>query len=144
MDADRSEGTRAPSHLAESVLTDKLLRLFYDVFNELGGGFVESVYAHALAIALTAEGIGFVREPSVPIMFRNTVVGIGRPDLIVAASVIVECKAVRAIEGWHRSQVLHYLRASGLQVALLLNFGPRPEFKRIVLTTGQGGRGSRE
>jgi GxxExxY protein len=128
----------APPRLRHADLTRRLIGLFYDVYRELGGGFAESVYANACAIALRETGLPFERETAIPIRYHGELVGTGRPDLIVAGTVIVECKAVKALEDWHTSQVLHYLRASGLEVALLLNFGPRASFKRVVLEKSNG------
>ena len=133
MDADHPCPAPARSRLLHAELTDRLLALFYGVHTELGGGFTESVYARAYAIALAEALIPFEREATIPIRFHGQVVGTGRPDFVAAGKVIVECKAVRALDDWHTSQVLHYLRASGMSVALLLNFGPRASFKRIVL-----------
>ena len=121
------------SRLIHAELTERLIAAFYGIYNELGGGFAESVYANAYAIALTEAGIPFEREPAITIRFHGHPVGSGRPDFIVAGAAIVECKAVKALDDWHLSQVLHYLRATGLTVALLLNFGPRASFKRVVL-----------
>jgi len=122
--------------LLHAGLTDRLLAVFYRAYNELGGGFAESVYANAYAIALGEAGIPFEREATITIEFRGRAVGSGRPDFIVAGAVIVECKAVKSLDDWHLSQALHYLRASGLPVALLLNWGPRAGFKRVVLEKG--------
>jgi len=133
MDAELSDRRRSSERLAHGGLTDQLIKLFFAVHQELGGGFAEAVYANAYAIALQDAATSFERESPTSVWFRGRVVGVGRPDFIVAGSVIVECKAMRAVEDWHRGQVLHYLRSTGLTVGLLLNFGPRPSFVRIVL-----------
>jgi GxxExxY protein len=121
------------SHLLNAELTERLIGAFYRTYDELGGGFAESVYANSYAIALQEADISFVREAPIEITFRGHVVGVSRPDFIIANTVIVECKAVKALEVWQLSQVLHYLRATKCRVALLLNFGPRASIKRIVL-----------
>jgi GxxExxY protein len=134
MDTDRSEWREGSERLIHGKLTERLIRHFYEVCNELGGGFVESVYSGAYDIALRDAGIPFERERGVEIRFRGKVVGVGRPDFIVAGAVVIECKAVKALEEWQLGQVLHYLRATGLHVGLLLNFGPRPTVRRVLLT----------
>jgi GxxExxY protein len=122
----------AATDLAHAELTERLIAQFFTVYNELGGGFAEAVYANAYAIALAEAGIDCDRERAVEVRFRGRRVGVGRPDFIAAGAVVVECKAVRILEDWQLGQVLHYLKATGLSVALLLNFGPKPSFKRIV------------
>lgn len=140
MDAERSIRREGAEGLIQGQLTKRLIGVFYDVRNELVGGFVESVYAGAYEIALRASGIPFERERGVKIRFRGHVVGVGRPDFVVADAVVVECKAVSALEEWHLGQVIHYLRATGLYVGLLLNFGPRPTLKRVLLTAERHGQ----
>lgn len=114
-------------------VTDGVLRVFYEVYNELGGGFLEIVYHRAFALALRQAGLSVAAEVAVPVHFRGVVVGDFRADLVVNERVLVELKAVTALEKVHEAQVLHYLRATRLEAALLLNFGPRPQFKRVVL-----------
>lgn len=114
-------------------VTDAVLRVFYEVYNELGGGFLESVYHRAFALALREAGLSVAAEVAVPVYFRGVVVGDFRADLTVNGCVLVELKAVTALENVHQAQVLNYLRATRLETALLLNFGPRPQFKRLVL-----------
>jgi len=138
MDADLSERGRSAERLAHGALTDRLIKAFFEVHQELGGGFSETLYANAYEIALKGAGIAFERERAVSVRFRGQIVGVGRPDFIADGAVIVECKAVRQLDDWHRGQLLHYLRASGLTVGLLLNFGPRPTFARIVLGAKDG------
>jgi GxxExxY protein len=120
--------------LLHSELTHRLIGLFFDVYKELGGGFLEHVYREAFAISLRDAGLPFARESSIPVHFRGRVVGSFKPDFIVEDAVIVECKALRALEDAHLAQVLNYLRAARLSVGLLLNFGPQREFRRLVST----------
>lgn len=116
-----------------SDVTEKILGVFFEVYNELGGGFLESVYHEALRIALEQAGLRVVSQVSVPVHFRGEVVGNFRADLIVSDCVLLELKAVSAFDREHEGQILHYLRATSLEVGLLLNFGPRPQFKRFIL-----------
>jgi GxxExxY protein len=112
--------------------TRRIIRVFYDVYNELGYGFLESVYQRAMLIALTRQGIAVTQQQSLPVWFRGEQIGDFRPDLLVADRVIVELKACRTLEPIHDAQVLNYLRASDIEVGLLLNFGPKPAIKRLV------------
>ncbi len=118
--------------LVEEELTGRVIGVFYDVYNELGGGFLESVYEGAMAIALEDAGVSVERQVAVPVLFRGRVVGDYRADLLVDRRVLVELKACRAIEPAHEAQILHYLKATGLPVGMLMNFGPKPLFRRFV------------
>jgi GxxExxY protein len=114
-------------------LTERVIGVFYDVYNELGQGFLESVYREAMRLALTQAGMSVKTEVPVPVSFRGVVVGIFRADLIVDDCLLVELKAADQMVRQHESQTMHYLRATSIEVALLMNFGAQPRFKRIVL-----------
>jgi GxxExxY protein len=116
--------------LMHSDLTEKIIGVFYDVYNELGHGFLESTYAEALTVALEEIGLGAAREVPVPVWFRGRKVGQYYADLIVDGVVLLELKAARTLESAHEAQLLHYLRATDIEVGLLLNFGLRPQFRR--------------
>jgi GxxExxY protein len=116
-----------------SETSEKVIGVFFDVYNELGGGFLESVYQEALRIAMVQAGLRVAIEVPVPVYFRGQVVGNFRADLIVDDCVLLELKAVSTFDGAHDGQVLHYLRATTFEVGLLLNFGPRPQFRRFIL-----------
>jgi GxxExxY protein len=118
--------------LIHSELTEKMIGIFYDVYNELGHGFLESVYEQALAIALAEQQIFFQREIGIPVWFRGHQIGDFRADLLIDNKLIVELKAGRAIELAWEKQLLNYLRATEIEVGLLLNFGPTPQFRRLV------------
>jgi GxxExxY protein len=105
-------------------VTEKVLGVFFEVYNELGGGFLEGVYQQALRIALMQAGLRVDVECPVLVHFRGKVVGNFRADLIVDECVLLELKAVSAFDREHESQVLHYLRATSLEVGLLLNSNP--------------------
>ncbi|HET7564558.1 MAG TPA: GxxExxY protein [Gemmatimonadaceae bacterium] len=123
--------------LLHREVTEQVLGVFFDVYNELGGGFLESVYAEAMGIALGEARIPFEREPTVAVQFRNRVIGAFRPDFIVADAVVVELKGARAIDQGHQAQLLNYLRATALEVGLLLNFGPVPAYKRLAFSNAR-------
>ena len=112
-------------------LTQRVIGVFYDVYNELGYGFLESVYREAMRLALTQAGLRVESEVPVPVSFRGVVVGIFRADLIVNDCLLVELKAVEQMVRQHASQTMHYLRATSIEVALLMNFGPSPRLTAI-------------
>ncbi len=113
-------------------LTEKILATCFEVSNELGCGFLESVYQNALQIALKDKGLSAQVQASLKVMFRNQTVGEFFPDIIVEESVIVELKAVKALAPEHLAQVMNYLKATGIEVGLLINFGsPKLEYRRF-------------
>ena len=121
------------SKLVHADLTEKLLGVYYDVFNEIGYSFLESVYRNAMHIALTEAELLVQREFPIPVWFRGHEIGQFRADLLVTNCVLLELKAVNALDRAHEAQILHYLRATEIEVGLLLNFGgSRPQFRRIV------------
>ena len=122
----------SPAALKHSELTEKIIGVFYDVYNELGHGFLESTYAEALVIALAQAGLAAEREVSVPVWFRGQKVGQYFADIMVQGTVLLELKAARNLESAHEAQLLHYLRATEVEVGLLLNFGLRPQFRRLL------------
>ena len=120
--------------LLHGDITKEIIGAFYTVHSQLGFGFFEKVYANGLSVLLRHAGIRVDREVGYEIGFHGEVIGLYRADLVVESKVVVEVKAGRAIDSSHSAQVLNYLKASGLQVGLLLNFGPSAEFKRIIST----------
>jgi GxxExxY protein len=121
----------APSSLRHAPVTESILRIFYEVYNELGYGFLEHIYRDAMALAFSNEGVRVQREVPIPVWFRGTKIGEYRADLLVEDVVLVE-KAARTLDSAHEAQLLHYLRATEVEVGLLLNFGPRPQFRRLL------------
>lgn len=113
-------------------LTYKIIGVFYDVYNELGHGFLESVYQKSLGLALEAAGLEIRWPIDIPVWFRGHQVGLFEGDMLVERSVLLELKAVRTLDGSHQAQLLNYLRATDIEVGLLLNFGVKPEFKRLL------------
>ena len=122
-----------PSHGLHAEITEKVIGVFFEVYNELGGGFLESVYQQAMRIALGQAGLRVAVEVPVPVYFRGEVVGNFRADLIVNDSVLIELKAISGFDAAHDGQGLHYLRATRFEVGLLLNFGPKAQFRRFIL-----------
>jgi GxxExxY protein len=121
-----------PENYKHQELTQVIIQVFYEVYNELGHGFLESVYQEAMLIALRQKGMTVEAQRPMPVWFRGGKIGDFRPDLIVGDAVVVELKAARTLEPVHEAQLLNYLRASELEVGLLLNFGPAPKIKRMV------------
>jgi GxxExxY protein len=114
-------------------LTERIIGVFYEVYNELGFGFLESVYREAMRIALGQAGLPVEAEVPVPVSFRGRPVGVFRADLVVDGRVVIELKTAESINKAHEAQVLHYLRASTMEIGLVMNFGPDARFRRIVL-----------
>jgi GxxExxY protein len=118
--------------LKHRELTQQIIGVFYEVYNELGHGFLESVYHKSLILALTEAGLTLHSPVDIPVWFRGHQVGDFEGDVLVEKCVLLELKAVRALDSSHQAQLLNYLRATNIEVGLLLNFGARPEFKRLA------------
>src|SRR5262249_34847533 len=113
-------------------LTGKIIKVFYDVYNELGYGFLESVYQNAMVLALRAAGLQAEAQKPIEVWFRGAQVGEFAADILVESLVMLELKAARTLDSSHEAQLLNYLRATNVDVGLLLNFGPKPQLKRFV------------
>jgi GxxExxY protein len=113
-------------------ITEKIIGVFYEVYNELGHGFLESVYEQAMVIALSEAGLPVVQRAPITVYFHGQLVGDFRADLLVNNQVIVKLKAARALESAYEAQLMNYLRATNIEIGLLMNFGPKPEFKRFI------------
>ena len=113
-------------------LTRQVIGVFYEVYNELGYGFLESVYETAMELVLRRASISVQRQMAIEVRFRGVTIGDFRGDLIVEGALLIELKAAKCLEPAHEAQVLNYLRATELEVGLLLNFGPKPEVKRFA------------
>jgi len=135
---------RNEKRLKHLELTEKIIGVFYEVYNELGMGFLESVYENALAIALVEAGVSVTQQAPILVYYHGKLVGDFRCDLLVQNKVILELKAVREIAAEHVAQTLNYLKATDVEVALLLNFGEKPAFKRLVFDNERKKRGGAE
>jgi GxxExxY protein len=118
--------------LKHAELTEKIIGIFYDVYNELGYGFLECVYEESLVIALREAGLAATRQVALPVWFRGHKVGEFRADLLVENNVLLELKSARSLEPAHEAQLLHYLKSTEVEVGMLLNFGARPQFRRLL------------
>jgi GxxExxY protein len=115
-------------------LTRKILGACFEVCNELGCGFLESVYGKALLIALFDAGLKAQSQVPLNVMYRNQLVGAFYADIVVEGVVLIELKAVRTLVPEHLAQVMNYLKATGIAVGLLVNFGnPKLEYRRFGL-----------
>ena len=122
----------ANEQFIHSELTKAIIGTFYDVYNELGHGFLESVYENSLSAALRAKGFEVHQQIAIPVWFRGIQVGDFTADLLVNKLILLELKTAAAIDPTHLAQLLNYLKATEIEVGLVLNFGPKPEFKRVV------------
>jgi GxxExxY protein len=118
--------------LKHGALTEQIISVFYEVYNELGHGFLESVYEKSFAFALASKGLIVRCQIEVPVWFRGQKVGDFDADMLVERCVLVELKACRALDSAHEAQLLNYLRATEIEVGLLFNFGLKPQFKRLA------------
>lgn len=116
------------------VLSSRVIEAAIAVHRDLGPGFLESIYETALGVALENRGIPFRRQVDIAIMFEGTEVGAHRLDLVADGQLIVELKAVKALEEIHFAQLRSYLKATKLHVGLLMNFNaPTLVVKRVVM-----------
>lgn len=120
--------------LLDGEITGAIIRLFLRVYDRLGFGYLESVYCEALAYELSRAGVPFAREAGIDVWYEGHRVGRFRADFVVADRVIVEAKACEVVNQAHRRQLLNDLRGSNLEVGLLLHFGPKPRFHRLIYT----------
>lgn len=116
-------------------LTRRVIGCAHRLYNAVGSGFCESVYERGMAVELLEEKLAFEMEPPVPLVHRGRNIGFYRPDFIIEDILIVELKALECVLKCHEAQLLNYLRVSGRELGLLVNFSPRTiEVKRRILT----------
>ena len=116
----------------ENEITEEVIGAAYEVANTLGVGFLERVYENALFHELTKRGLLVEQQKTIKVLYDGVVVGDYVADLIVEGRILVELKAIKALDNVHTAQVINYLKATGLRTGLLLNFGsPRVEVKRL-------------
>lgn len=114
-------------------LSEQVIGVFYTIYNELGHGFLESIYQRAFAVVLAEKGVPFREQAPIQVTYHGVPIGDFKADLVADSKVLIELKAAKALEDAHERQVLNYLKSTELEVALLFNFGPRPQFRRLVL-----------
>ena len=113
-------------------ITQQIIAAFFKVYNTLGYGFAEKVYQNAMLIELRTMGVRVESQKQIRVYYAGQVVGDFVPDLLVEEVVFVELKAAQQMLDEHEAQLLNYLKATPIEVGLLLNFGPRAQFKRKV------------
>ena len=112
------------------VLTEKIIKIFYKVYNKLGYGFLEKVYENAMMIELKKTGIPVVAQSPIKVFYDGEVIGEYSVDILVNNKVMLELKATKCLVEENEAQLLNYLRATEIEVGLLFNFGTNPEIKR--------------
>jgi GxxExxY protein len=118
--------------LLHEELTDVIIKTFYEVYKELGYGFLERVYLNSLYLELKSKGLNVEAQRKIEVYYKGIEVGKYYADLIVENLVILELKAADSIVPAFENQMLNYLRGTNCEVGLLLNFGNKPEFRRKV------------
>ena len=119
--------------MLQEDITNKIICAFYNVYNSLGHGFLEKVYENALAIELIRFDLTVTQQESVKVYYSGISVGDYFADIVVNDLVILELKSAEGLRNEHFAQLTNYLKATDKEVGLLLNFGRKPEFKRVVL-----------
>ncbi len=110
-------------------LTEKIIKIFYRVYNKLGYGFLEKIYENAMMIEFRREGIPAVPQSPIKVFYEGEIIGEYYADILVDNKVIVEIKAAKRLVEENEPQLLNYLKATDIEVGLLLNFGTKPELK---------------
>ena len=115
-------------------LSKSILKVFYEVYNELGYGFLEKVYQNAMYFELIEQGFKVEAQKQIKVYYKSELVGEFYADLLINDSIILELKACETLNKSHSAQTLNYLKASNIEVGLLLNFGEKPQIKRFIFT----------
>jgi GxxExxY protein len=118
--------------LLQKDITEKIIKAFYNVYNTLGYGFLEKVYENSLLIELRKMGLVCSSQEQIKVYYENVQVGFYIADIIVNSAVIIEVKAAECLCEEHEFQLINYLKATEIEVGLLINFGKAPQFKRKV------------
>lgn len=131
---------RCHEELIESALTERIIGAFYQVYNTLGYGHLESVYNRALAVEVMKRGMHAAVQVPTTVFYAGEIVGEFRADLVVENRIIVELKAGKLLPPDAELQLINYLKCTDLEVGLLFHFGPKPKFKRLVWTNAPRAR----
>jgi GxxExxY protein len=123
--------------LLHQSITNTILKVYYEVYNELGHGFLEKVYQNAMYFELKARGLKVESQKEIKVYFKQQLVGEYYSDLIVENKVIIELKATEVLMNAHVAQTINYLKATPIEIGILLNFGSEPEFKRLIYTNNK-------
>lgn len=120
--------------LLHKNLSDTILKIYFEVYNELGYGFLEKVYQNAMYLELKSQGYKVEAQKQIKVYYKSKLVGDYFADLLIEDSIILELKACGCLLDEHKAQLLNYLKATDVEIGLLLNFGTTPEFKRSIYT----------
>ncbi len=115
-------------------LSEQIIRAFYLVYRELGNGFLEKVYERALFLELQEMRLQVQAQSQIKVFYKGQLIGDYFADLLVNEQIIVEVKSVADISEFHKNQLRHYLKATEIELGLLLNFGPEPQISRQIFT----------
>jgi GxxExxY protein len=138
----RIERMNADKGILHEELTGSIIAAFYTVYNSLGYGFLEKVYENALMLEMQKAGLSVVQQQPITVYYESKPVGEYFADLMVNDLIILELKTAEALRQEHALQLTNYLKGTGKQVGLVLNFGPKPEFKRVVFSHSNNPRKS--
>ena len=125
------------SNFLHKSLTESILKIYYEVYNELGYGFLEKIYQNAMYFELKSQGFKVEAQKQIKVYYKDNFVGEYYTDLLVEDKVILELKACSEIQFSHQSQLLNYLKSTEIEIGLLINFGENPEFKRLIFTNNR-------
>ena len=120
--------------LLHKDISDLIIKAFYNVYNTLGYGFLEKVYENAMLIELQKLGLNAKRQVPIKVFYEEELVGEYFADIVVEENIILELKAAENLREEHECQLINYLKATEIEVGLLLNFGKKPQFKRKIYT----------
>ncbi len=123
--------------LLNQSITNTILKVYYEVYNELGHGFLEKVYQNAMYLEVKARGLKVESQKEIKVYFKQQLVGEYYSDLILENKVIIELKATEVLMNAHVAQTINYLKATPIEIGMLLNFGSEPEFKRLIYTNNK-------
>jgi GxxExxY protein len=118
-------------------ITSKIIEAFYNVYNKLGFGFLEKVYHNAMEIELSKYFDSIENQKSICVLYDGKPIGDYYADFLIASKVIIEIKAVEILANEHELQLLNYLKATNIEIGLLLNFGKKPQIKRKIFTNNK-------
>lgn len=124
-------------------LTERIIKIFYKVYNKLGYGFLEKVYENAMMIEFKKEGISAVAQSPIKVFYDGITIGEYYVDILVDDKVMVELKSAKCLVQDNEAQLLNYLKATKIEVGLLFNFGPKPEIKRKAFDNSRKLNGTR-
>jgi GxxExxY protein len=133
-DKSHSDGTRR-STILEKEISYTIVGAFFQVYNELGFGFLESIYARALEVALGEKGLLVQREVPITVVFHGVEVGQHRLDMLVERRIVLEIKSTERLNEIPKRQLRNYLKALHLELGMVLHFGPKAEYHRVLATT---------